>query len=92
MAFQKFTKDPDAILDYQWDWSAWLATVGDTLAAVAFIAEDGITVDSSEFSDTAATAWISGGTLGTTYSVVCRVTTTGGRVDDRTAELKIVER
>ncbi len=45
-----FEKDPDAVLDYQFDWSKWLD--GDTITDVSVSAEDGITVDSHSEDDT----------------------------------------
>jgi hypothetical protein len=89
-----FTKDPNAILDYRFDWKA--ATNGngtsDYLAASEIItghtivAADGITVQSSALVDTATAVvvWLSGGSVGARYSVTCRVTTSAGRTDDRT--------
>lgn len=91
MAFQKFVKDPDAVLDYEWDWSAWLTAVGDTIDTATFIPDDGITVDSSSNTATSVVAWVSGGTAGASHDVVCRITTLGGRTDDRTATFKITE-
>lgn len=91
MAFTKFTKDPDAVLDYRWDWSDWLTAITDTIESVTFVPEDGITVDSSSHTDTTATAWISGGTAGSSYTVTCRIVTAGGRTDDRTCSFRIVE-
>ena len=44
-----FLKDPDAVLDYKIDWSAWLGD--DTISQSAWSAEDGITIDSDENDD-----------------------------------------
>ncbi len=87
----RFTKDPDAVLDYLWDWSEWLTAVGDTIDTVTFLPDTGITVESFTHTGTSATAWISGGTAGSSYSVTCRVMTAGGRTDDRTATFKITD-
>lgn len=87
-----YTKDPDATLDYSVDWSAQLDD-GDTITASSWPeVDDGITVDSHEHTDTAAVVWVSGGTAGTTYALTNRITTAGGRIDDRTIRLKIKER
>lgn len=89
MSFKKFTKDPDAVLDYEWDWSDWLTAITDTITSVTFVPDTGIVVNSSSHTATAAIAWISGGTAGTSYNVTCRIVTAGGRTDDRTATFKI---
>lgn len=78
----QFVKDPNAVLDYQWDWSEWLA-VGETIASHTVTVPTGLTLDSSTASTTTVTAWLSGGTAGTTYTVTCRVTTSAGRTDDK---------
>lgn len=79
---RSFTKDPDAVLDYEWDWAAWLGD--DTIASHTVTASAGLTVDSTEATATAVTAWLSGGTDGATYSVTCHIVTAAGREDDRT--------
>ena len=87
---RSFVKDPDAVLDYEWDWSAWLGT--DTIASHTVTASAGLTVDSTEATDTAVTVWLSGGTVGQTYSVTCHVVTAAGREDDRTVTVTVMER
>ena len=86
----KFIKDPDAILDYIWDWSDWL--VDDTIAESVWVLPDGITKESSSYTDTTATIWLSSGTVGTVYSIINRITTVAGRTEDRTKKFKIKER
>lgn len=80
---REFQKDPQAVLDYQWDWSAWLAA-GDTIVSHTVTAAAGLTVDSSSHTGTAVTAWLSGGTEGVMYPVTCHIVTAAGREDDRT--------
>jgi hypothetical protein len=86
-----FTKDPDAVLDYQWDWSEWLAT-GETIASVVITPDTGITLDSQSNTTTTVTAWLSGGTVDEGYRVVCEITTNAGRTDDRSIYLICRER
>lgn len=81
-------KDPDDILDYQVNWAARLADA-ETITAATWVVPDGITQDDDEFTDTTATIWLSGGTAGTTYNVVSRITTSGGRQMDQTTRLKV---
>jgi hypothetical protein len=83
-------KDPDAVLDYQIDWSAWLD--GDTIVTSVWIVPDGIVKDSDSHTDTAATIWLSGGTIDKTYRVTNRITTAAGRTDDRTEPVTIRDR
>lgn len=83
-------KDPDAVLDYDIDWSTWLGA--DTIADVDWTADTGITIASDSFTTTIATVWLSGGTAGTTYNVTCHITTAGSREDDRTIQFYVLNR
>lgn len=85
-----YVKDPNAVLDYTFDWSAWLGT--DTIASKTVTVPTGITLDSSSFTTTAVTAWLSGGTAGTTYTVSCKIVTAGSRTDERSIEVQVKER
>lgn len=88
----RFIKDPQAVLDYQWDWSAWLGD-GETIASHQVIVPTGLTLDSSAATDSAVTAWLSGGeVIGRSYAVSCRITTTAGRTDARSIYINIQER
>ncbi|OQW34522.1 MAG: hypothetical protein A4E20_10910 [Nitrospira sp. SG-bin2] len=81
-----FTKDPEAILDYSVDWSKWLVS-DDYLVHATFVPSPGLSVISSNVTETIATVWLSGGIAGQTYSVTCHITTNGGRQDDRTFQI-----
>lgn len=74
------------------DWSEWLAAIDDTIATSTWIPEAGLTVVSESNTTTTATAFVSGGTLGEALTLTNRITTAGGRTDDRSITLKIVER
>lgn len=87
-----FKKDPNAILDYTVDWTAYLTPIADTIATTTWIVPATLTKVSDTHTTMTATAFISGGTVDTTETVVCRITTAGGRTDDRSFVLKIVER
>ncbi len=84
------TKDPDAILDYINDWVYWLN--GDTISTSQWTADTGITVVSSIKTDTTATVWLSGGTVGSTYLVTNRIVTVAGRTDDRSISIRVIQR
>lgn len=85
-------KDPDATLDYSWDWSAWLLPLVDTLDSFEIVLSAGLTLVSSSMKTGVVTAFLAGGVVGETASATCRVVTTGGRVDDRSIYLKIKDR
>ena len=99
------TKDPDAVLDYKWDWAAdtngstdpdatdWLAS-GETISSAVITVPTGITKDSDSLTDTSTsvTAWLSGGTAGTHYEVACKIVTSESRTDERTIKVHVKER
>lgn len=82
-----YTKAPTEVLDYQEDWSDWLGT--DTIATSTWSFPAGITKESDTNTTTAATVWVSGGTLGTTYRTSNTVTTAGGRTAIRSVGFRI---
>lgn len=91
-------KDPDAVLDYTFDWTAWLALNGDAIsthaASIENAADAGGVIDSSLVVGDKVTVWVSGGTAGKTMTLRCRITTnnTPARIDDRTVYLKVKAR
>ena len=95
---QDFIKDPDAILDYRFDWSSWLQN-GDTISSCQFIVSPGITVGNGSNgalaptnTTTNATVWLIGGTAGQVYTVTSRIVTSQGRTDDRTITIRVQNR
>jgi hypothetical protein len=95
----KITKDPDAVLDYTFDWASWLAqasTPADTISTAQFLISGdgavGASISASSFNATKATAWITGGTENGTIALTCRITSAGGRIDDRTVYIKVKAR
>lgn len=84
-----FIKDPDAVLDYSWDWLDWLGL--DTIASSA-LDVGGLTEVSSAHAAGVVTAVLSGGLVGKTYAVRCRIVTTAGRTDDRTIFITVRQR
>ena len=85
-----YQKDPDAVLDYTIDWSSWLGD--DTISASSWTVPSGLTKDSDSNTTTAATVWLSGGTEGVIYTVTNQITTAGGRTDERSIKILVVER
>jgi hypothetical protein len=86
----RFIKDPDAVLDYQIDWSDYLDD--DTITTSTWTVPEGIIKDSDTKSDAVATVWLSGGTDGVSYSLVNHIVTDAGREDDRTIVVMIQEK
>ena len=93
MTFKR-TKDPDAILDYEFNWEEWLTPLADTIASVEFVLSGGLASVSESHTSTTATIFVSGGVEGEVEEITCRITTnsTPPRVDDRTGFLTINER
>ena len=84
-------KDPDELLDYTINWAAaprWVTD--DTIVTSTWIVPDGLTGSDETDTDTTVTIWLMGGTEGTTYEIVNRITTAGGRHLDQTVLLPIV--
>lgn len=88
-----FLKDPDAVLDFGYDWKTknWLGD-SETITSHTIIPDAGITVDNSSESNGIVTVWLSGGTAGIDYIVTCRIVTSEGRTDDRSLLIRCGER
>lgn len=97
---ETYFKDPDAELDWLFDWKAktngtgdsdWLAST-ETISSHTISVESGLTKDSDSESNGAVIVWLSGGTVGEEYSVACRIVTSENRTDERTIKIRIKER
>lgn len=97
-------KDPDAILDYAFLWQDWLAADEIITSSVVTVAT-GLTLDSQAINvvemtlnnevqkvGSVVTAWISGGTVDSSYVVSCEITTSAGRVDERSFYVIVKQR
>jgi hypothetical protein len=87
-----YKKDPNATLDYTFDWAPYLTPIADTIASATFVFDAALTKVSQSNTTMTATAYMSGGTLGEKHTLTCRIVTAGGRTDDRSITLLIVER
>ena len=96
------TKDPSAVLDYKFDWAAptngsgtsdWLAS-GETITSHTVTVDSGLTKDSDSLTDddTSVTVWLSGGTVGEDYDMVCQIVTNLSRKDERTMTIRVRNR
>lgn len=82
--------DPQAVLDYRFDWTSWLEP--DEQITSAILAATGVTLGSHQVAATTVTAWVSGGTHGTLATITCHIVTNQGREEDRTIRLLIRHR
>lgn len=83
-----YLKDPDATLDFTWDWSQYLVD-SDTIVSATVFLSPGITLNSFTWTTTSVIAWVQGGQAGNSYLATARVTTAGGRTDDRSLTIKV---
>jgi len=102
MSIATKTKDPDAVLDFKFDWKTnsngrgftdWLES-GETITSITITAASGIAIDSKSITDagTTVSVWLSGGTAGVEYTVACKIVTSAGRTDERTGTISVEER
>ena len=83
-----FNKNPNAVLDYMWDWSLWLGS--DTITGSPVITTStGITKDSQSNTTNTVTVWLSGGSVGNSYVVTCKIATAAGRTDERSITIRV---
>jgi hypothetical protein len=93
MATNTFIKDPDAELNYVFDWSSWLPS-GVTISSQTTTVQTGLTLESESITDssTSVTVKISGGTNGSDYTVANKVTLSDGQIDERTIYIRVRQR
>ena len=90
-------KDPDAVLDYPFNYTDWLEEIADTIqtasasvtGSIEVASPDDLPVDDD---GKIVTPMVSGGLNGETCSLTVHIETVGGRQDARTIYLKIKER
>jgi hypothetical protein len=85
-----YSKDPNAVLDYTIDWSAWLGD--DQILTSTWTVPGGLSQSGVTFSGSTTTIWLSGGIAGTSYSVYNQITTVGGRTEKRTFKVNALDR
>lgn len=88
-----FVKDPDATLDYSFDWGPWL--MNDTIATSTWtINTSGLSVvpASESFTDTVTTMFLTGGAVNEKYVVTNTITTAGSRTDERSILIRVRDR
>ena len=93
-------KDPAAIVDYTFDWndgyldstSSPAETIDTSTWAISPADSPGMTVSSDSKTNTTATAFFTGGVVGVVYLATNKITTTGGRTDERTITIRVGDR
>lgn len=85
----RVTKDPDALLDYVFDWSDWLET--DVITSSTWTVDAGLTRESDSATTTQTSVWLSGGTVGGVYEALNRIVTGGGRTADRVLLVRVLD-
>lgn len=90
MPYSILYKDPAESLSYDLDWTAWLD--GDTITASAWDVPAGLTLAGSSSTGTAATAVLSGGTLGAFHAVSNLIETAAGRRTKRTFVVRLTSK
>ena len=83
-------KDPEAVLDYQLDYTNYLAS-GDSITTSTVTVDSGLTKDSDTLTGSGklVTITLSGGTEGTVYTVKNTVVTNDGRTAVKRFRVKV---
>lgn len=86
-------KDPDSTLFYGTDWSAWLDE-GETITGTPEVigSDPALLIDQITQAAGVVRFRVRGGVAGVDYYATVRVTTSNGRVDDRTILYRVRER
>lgn len=86
-------KDPAAVLDHGMDWSDWLDE-GETITGTPTVVSSpaGLTIGTVTHANGIVSWRVSGGTLGQDYIATCRVTTSAGRVEERSVRYRVRDR
>jgi len=92
MVEKSFVKDPDAVLDYAFDWTEFYLQSGETISAHTVSVETGLTKDSDSETDGVVTVWLSGGTVQESYLVECEIVTSLGRTEERSIYIAVEDR
>lgn len=87
----RWLKDPEATLDYAWDWSAWLEA-GETIDDYTITVPAALTLVSDSEAAGVVTVWLSGGIDNAIYKAACRIETSLNRIDVRRIIFRMEER
>ena len=87
----QFLKDPAGVLDFEYDWTGWLAS-DEAIQTFDVQADTGITKGSTTQSGGKVVCWFSGGESGKYYYAACTIVTTQGRTDVRRIQIAVINR
>jgi hypothetical protein len=87
MSLALLTKDPNARLDYGFDWTGFLK--GKTITASSWVIPAGLINEGEALSSTVATVILSGGVLAKQYEITNRITASDGTIDQRSLSILI---
>jgi hypothetical protein len=91
MTLARFTKQPSEVLDYLVDYTEWFAERSDTPSTELTVVETGITKVSSGIDGLIVKVVLSGGTVGVSYKITTKLTTTSGIVREADFTVAIKE-
>jgi len=83
-----FAQDSSDKLDYGIDWTRFLAA-GETISASVWTVPDEITKSGEGNASGVTSAFVTGGTVGETYEITNKITTSAGRIKSITFRLTI---
>lgn len=89
-----YKHDPEAVLDYSFDWNSWLSAE-EKISSYEIEATDPLVVSSTLQTEGFCSAWIAVNPLATVPAcgrVTCTITTTYGRTDARSMQLEVQDR
>lgn len=87
-----FYKDPTAVLDYAVDWSTYLGTAEAISTYAVAVDSSLVTITTHSLTSDTITAWVSGGIVGSVYTVSVKIETDASRTDERSFKIKIKQR
>jgi len=89
-----FAKDPQAILDYSFDWDDNYLQMGETVSSSVWsvIPTSELAIDSTLNTASTATATVSAGVSGHIYRLTNRIVTSLGRTEERSITMRVQDR
>jgi len=85
-----FTKQPNEVMDYDIDYTDWMAETDFLLSDITTVDGTGLVIDSSIIiSNFVLKIWLSGGVDGATHKITARITTDDGRVKEDEFRIRI---
>ena len=95
---QKYKKQPIDRLDYDFDYSLWLAADDEIISVATKIenlnstaSETPVVIDSTVMLPRFIKIWLSGGAAGDFFKVSCTITTSRNRVKQDEIKIKVIE-